>query len=245
MSVQYNIKSDLQNTIEALRKVGICPDLSPLENAKTSMKEIKGDFYCYCVSELTFRNIPLSRNLPFHSRPVLSVTLDVYIRGIEMDSDDIGNPINGKDDNKYFLSICIKLENNGNVHIDSWHLDFEPDPLGKDHKVEYIHPAFHLTHGGKKMEGLDLGQTMLLLMPRIPFAPMDVILGIDFIVANFYPKQTYFRLRADSRYRNAVKNSQDHLWKPYFMAISSNWEKSATMSVKDSSFMQNILPYMI
>ena len=52
---------------------------------------------------------------------------------------------------------------------------------------------------------------------------MDVILGIDFILQNYFPLEKISKLLDDSRYKEIVFNSQVRLWKPYYLSMASAW----------------------
>lgn len=62
-----------------------------------------------------------------------------------------------------------------------------------------------MTFGGQIMENVNLGDVLLLPAPRISYPPMDIVLGIDFILSNFVEKKVYNELRCDPQYKSAVK----------------------------------------
>lgn len=234
---QNSIIADINNVAHILKKEGICNNTHSLNNIKIN----RSNKCEYSVFGLNFTNIPLPRNTKFNA-PSIQVSLDVVIKEKTIDKNDIDIPIimeNEKDN--YIFAFKISLLNNKKMHTDCWHLDYDNKP----NKSEYIHPFFHLTHGGKDMEGLDLGQTMVLLTPRFPFMPFDIILGIDFIIANFYKKDVYKKLYSYSPYRLAIQHSQNRLWKPYFQAIASHWCSIPSMKLVDDKLPTNILPYLI
>lgn len=75
------------------------------------------------------------------------------------------------------------------------------------------------------MENVNLGDVLLLPAPRISYPPMDIVLGIDFILSNFVEKKVYNELRCDPQYKSAVKNAQARLWKPYILSLAHFWCK--------------------
>ena len=85
---------------------------------------------------------------------------------------------------------------------------------------------------------------LLLLAPRIPFYPMDIFLGIDFIISNFLKKEKYNELQANDDYNFIIRKSQEKLLKPYFTVIASNWNKGkvAYPALKPQMFNQTIIP---
>jgi len=234
---QNSIIIDIANVARILKKMNICNDTSPLNNY---IKRNGGDKFEYSVIGLLFNDIPALRNTNFNAS-LFQVSLDVVIKEKPIDKNDIDIPIILEDKkDKYIFAFKIVLSNKKKQHTDCWHLDYDNKP----DESEYIHPFFHLTHGGKGMDGLDLGQTMALLAPKLPFMPLDIILGIDFIIANFYKKEIYNKLHADSIYRQAIQHSQNRLWKPYFQAIASHWCNLPSMNLVDEKLPTNILPYL-
>jgi hypothetical protein len=54
----------------------------------------------------------------------------------------------------------------------------------------------------------------LLGPPRLPYPPLDAILAIDFVLANF--RGSVWRdLRSVAEYRRLVLEAQHRLWRPY------------------------------
>lgn len=138
----------------------------------------------------------------------------------------------------------------------SWHLDYEKN--AKDDECDepkVFHPLFHLTYGGKKMRDIyghlegrysDVKDSskykednisfipLLLIAPRIPFPPMDVYLGIDFIICNFMNKRDYQKLQSEPNYKRVIKKSQERLWKPYYLSMANYWEQNSDSSISHS-----------
>lgn len=147
----------------------------------------------------------------------------------------------------YNLVIIFKGTDEKKVEYKcAWHLDYEPKSKN-DELVEpkVFHPLFHLTYGGQTMKRLympldddsykDVKELavndetkcsfipLYMISPRIPFPPMDHYLGIDFIICNFMDKRMYQKLQTETYYKRVIKNSQDALWKPYFMEMAKYW----------------------
>lgn len=147
-------------------------------------------------------------------------------------------------DNIYFnplvkLNFDIELEGfrelEGKIdnYFASWHLDKH---INGGNISSYIHPEYHLTFGGNKLEekGVDnFGSTLILPSPRISHPPMDVILGIDFILQNYFPLEEISKLLDDSKYKQIVSNSQERLWKPYYLSLSTKWN-----TIQNTTFTQ-------
>ena len=119
----------------------------------------------------------------------------------------------------YNFSLCfLGLTKECQIHETALHIDID---YGIN--ADIYHPLCHLTYGGKNIENKNLGDTLFLPSPRIPIPPMDIILGIDFILSNFLEKSSYDKVWSNSYYNSAVKASQNKYWQPYFDTIIQYW----------------------
>jgi len=203
-----NLSTDLRIIGKALFDEGLCVDISPIEVVIGKLQKNKN---VYNLEKLKF-NIA---NVPNNTRPNVSwleIFLDVQIAENICDENKICNPLN-----TYHFSIEISGTKGVNKIHSSWHLDFDNST-----ESNYVHPSFHLTYGGKIMKETDLGNVLLLPVPRIPHPPMDAILGIDFILSNFVEKKRYDKIRT-SQYKAAIQHSQQQFWKPYILSLANHW----------------------
>lgn len=74
-----------------------------------------------------------------------------------------------------------------------------------------------------------LGRTLLLDPPRLMHPPMDGILAIDFVLAN-YAGSAWKALREDPQYTNLIVPQFKRFWKPYFDAVASSWENPKSIN---------------
>lgn len=196
-----NYATEIQNIARILRNKNLCTDTSPL----TCHLYNQGN---YRVERLNF-NI---NDIPRNTKPklvLLNVLLDI---AFEESNDDI--PMS----NYCFRVTAEGLDEDSNVTKSSWHLDYDSNDC-----QEYIHPHFHLTWGGDRIKDLNLGEVLLLPTPRISYPPMDIVLGIDFILSNFIKSDVYRQIQSDSQYKAAVKNAQDKYWRPYMLSLAHHW----------------------
>jgi hypothetical protein len=155
---------------------------------------------------------------------LIDIIFNITLAGIfQKDLHQVNNPLQN-------LNFDIELEGYRDspdkieIFYAAWHIDKNI----KSPNYTYIHPEYHLTCGGNKLEekGVDnFGAALILPSPRIAYPPMDVILGIDFILQNYFPSEKVYRLLNDSKYKEIVVNSQQRLWKPYYSSLSSAWNK--------------------
>lgn len=146
------------------------------------------------------------------------------------------------------LNFDIEIEgfdDQVNNYYSAWHLDKHLDNANNN-QTKYVHPEYHLTFGGNKLEekGPIFGSALILPSPRIVSPPMDAILGIDFIVQNYFPLSEISNLINDSRYKEILSNSQRRLWKPYYLSLSAAWNDIADMSFDTGFEHFNLNPHI-
>lgn len=115
---------------------------------------------------------------------------------------------------EYQLDIEVKCDEGKSF---AWHLDRATGTDGK-----YIHPLYHFHGGGKKVEGKDSGELLILRSPRLPHPPMDLFLAIHFILENFLNTKTYaeqVKIFEDPLYKEIIMRAQNRLLDPYYGAI--------------------------
>ena len=91
------------------------------------------------------------------------------------------------------------------------------------------HPIYHFQFGGKNLVNketneLDTGDLIFLETPRIPHHPMELILGIDYILSHFFPKKRKQILKEDRDYNSLIQKYQKNILKPYYHTISNQWK---------------------
>lgn len=122
------------------------------------------------------------------------------------------------------FDIIIKgLNKDAEWLISSWHLDKHIESEGA---CKYHHPKYHLTFGGKHMYDAykdAYGSALIMPSPRISYPPMDVILGVDFILRNFFDKKRLRNIVNNQEYLEIVKSSQDRYWSVYAKIFAGHW----------------------
>ena len=140
-----------------------------------------------------------------------------------------------KNDSNLQIDITCKIEGNGsdiekhNIEFRVWSIKeqdreivfrFHIDQKTKDSKAK--EPWYHL-HIGKFDE------------PRFPFPPMDVILIYEFVLINYFQKDSE-NLRKDGGWKNLVIHSQDIFQKEYFNVCRNCIENKT-----DTTLMERLL----
>lgn len=107
--------------------------------------------------------------------------------------------------------------------LNSWHLDRHlTDHQNKQPKE--AHPIYHFQYGGKKLRLPDnnYGTHLVLETPRLMHLPLDAILGVDFVLSNFFG-ELRTRLCDIKSYHDCIKESQKSIWRPYIHSIAKFW----------------------
>jgi hypothetical protein len=147
---------------------------------------------------------------------------------IECDTTNFGS--NKDPFNQYSFNVVIKGKNKNNANsklIYAMHFDkhnFIEQEEGKP--PNQAHPAYHFQFGGNKLEDeekLDSGRALFLDAPRIMHHPMELILGIDFILSNFFPN-IWNRIKLHTTYKKILKKYQKDFILPYFKSIVQHFE---------------------
>ncbi len=180
---------------------------------------ISKDTICYSVAPLQIL-LPesLSHTIP---NDVNAMTLLLSLRNIKIinSKNKIINPI----DRLESFNIVIQGENDeGGEFISAWHLDKREE----SNSYNFSEPIFHFTFGGYKMENKhkdsnwDYGQLLLMRTPRIMHPPLDIILGIDFVLNQYVSKEYSTLFISNKRYIDIVSQIKDLIWKPYAVAFA-------------------------
>lgn len=119
------------------------------------------------------------------------------------------------------FQIEVKGINGSGEHYNAWHLDKDiRKPEANEPKVS--HPLYHFQSGGNNLEDKEMSGAIFLGAPRLPHPPMDVILGLHFILKNFCSTKDYKfleKLFDHPDYEDLIKRAKERMFKPYFKAF--------------------------
>ena len=138
----------------------------------------------------------------------------------------------------YNFQMQIKgYDNNAKEYIFWWHLDknIESAP------PKFTHPYYHFQSGGNDLELKDSGEIILLGAPRLPHPPMDLFLGIHFIINNFLSSKDYPQILVlfkNYEYQEIIKTAQKRMWEPYFNGFGLG-------NINSDFTFQNIFPLFV
>ena len=212
----------LRNLGMILNRKQVCADVAPISSAADQCNRQANDkvnSWGYDIANLVFRPTLPPGTLPLKAKEFrLELSISVFGH-FDCDIDDRFSRLEINVE-KYALGATgVELKS-------AWHIDRHTIDTKKDspHITDEIHPLYHFQFGGAKMtkpqhqhEG-----TLLLAPPRLMHPPMDGILAIDFVLAN-YAGSIWKSLRQDSEYNNLVLPQFDQIWKPYFASVAESW----------------------
>ena len=218
---------DLISDIDRLRRLlmGAKPDIKDdvFQNILKSLRRKNRVEYDSDALELKFDNKNLPRHLSHSNidnlRLYFSVDLNIDYEKIVEDED----PFEKLEFNIY--AYANDLDTNREV-VYSLHLDrhiFEKDDAIPDE----VHPMYHFQFGGRKLKEKvsDYGQALFFDSPRISYHPMDFILGLDFLLSNFFPN-IWKSLQKEGRYINILQKYQKYFMQPYYQSIANSFDRS-------------------
>ena len=225
-AIRAKIASGLDNLAHLLDKEKIVRDVSPLYKAAETCRNnapAKG-IWGYDVENLIFRG--LGEMKVFQNEFDTSnatITFSITVKGKCEPSED-EDPLTSLG-----MQIIMNGDYEGEIDVipafSAWHLDRH------DSKNEsaFLHPLYHLSFGGMYLESqLDKKNMPVILAdtPRIVHLPMDAILGIDFVLTNFW-QTSLLGFRNEGAYVNLLAESQRNLWKPYFDTLHGFWQANS------------------
>lgn len=121
----------------------------------------------------------------------------------------------------YQFQIEVQGVNSEGTHYNAWHLDKDLCRRG-DNTAKVSHPSYHFQAGGDKLESRQISSAVFLGAPRIPHPPMDVILGIHFILSNYCSRKDYpflNNLFKNYDYEEIIERARERMFVPYFQAF--------------------------
>jgi hypothetical protein len=215
------LSSDLNDLAQILQSANIIQDCKPIYDASTRVYHSSGIYWEYDCINVRFSTITekYSGSIPLNM-DTFEIIFNLEICGNYINHDEIINPLN-----KLIFNIDLEgLDENCEDLFSSLHLDRHNYSTIDN----YVHPNYHFTFGGNNLEAKgDIFKGVLVLStPRIPHPPLDFILGIDFILQNYYSKDKIQKILNDTLYQEIIERAQYRIWRPYYTSITNKWKDS-------------------
>lgn len=194
------------------------------------------DYLCwgYKINSLIFdiKDFPRRHIIPNINAMQLAIDIDLLCRW------DYWGTLNDP-----LLKLNFKVQILGLDSNQSYSFGFHID-RNNNNGSEEIHPIYHLHYSPSVGGNTDIGKVLSLDAPRFMHAPIDIILGTDFVLSNFSPS-IWDKLRNESEYISLCKIYQDNLWKPYVHTWASGWAYESTGICWPPPSSKSICPYLI
>lgn len=216
---------ELMTLAEILNRVAVCQDTSPLYRAASQVNSSHGSTWGYEMDRLRFRLDARHHAVP---QQVMDLTLELSLRieanYVPEDEGEFLDPFQKLDFN--IVTSGISVSDRDQRVMCAWHLDRDIGQAG-DPEQTFIHPQYHFQFGGRDMQYVEHGFCSVLLLetPRIAHPPMDAILGVDFVLTNYF-RSDRLKFREEGTYINILRTAQDRIWRPYALALASRWTES-------------------
>jgi len=212
--------TELQRLANILLREKICLDIGPLKKAANQCRRGSGSKWSYELKSLIFQLTNLRHTIPQNVRGV-KLNLTIKVSG-DCNPGHASDPFESLEFN---ILITGKHPDNPKKEvISSWHLDRD-ETHDEEGKQEFIHPCYHFQYGGRHMQDAsDYGTGLILESPRIAHPPMDAILGIDFVLTNYF-SSSRLDFREEGDYSNLLRATQKRIWRPYALALAEEWSK--------------------
>lgn len=124
----------------------------------------------------------------------------------------------------YTFEVDITGYNSDDTKTLPYHLSLHLDKhIEGGDAPNVCHPYYHFHFGSNTLASKDSGELMILSTPRLAHPPMDIFLGVHFILDNFFNKTSNPNIKdlmADEDYQLIIQNAQKRLWTPYFKGFS-------------------------
>lgn len=210
-------KKDVNDYLSIVAKYGI-------SYTKIDFKEsLSDDLWGYKIDGVV---IPVETSTLKHIRPIGFSSVEVIV-DLDLES-QVNEWLNLNDP---FTSLSFRSLLKGSnattkkIHYLSFHVDRH-----NESGTNEIHPLYHLQYLQnakiKPKDDFDHGDSLQLDIPRMMHFPMELILGVSFMMSNFCP-ELYSKLIQDRQYINLCKQYQERVWRPYINSLYNFWTTNA------------------
>ena len=214
----WNISSfaqDLSTFLTLIDRYDLPIEITKLSNLDSQFQYQKD--FCICINDVVFKiDKKISGTLP----PSIEVVNILFSHNCELDKEkDLATQDPVK--NYSFQIQIIGYDTDGKEYVYWWHLDQNIE----SEAPKFTHPYYHFQSGGDTLELQDTGSLIILGAPRLPHPPMDLFLGIHFIIRNFFSTKDYPELKElfkSYEYQEIIKRAQKRMWEPYFNSFASD-----------------------
>ncbi|SMD42423.1 hypothetical protein SAMN00777080_0973 [Aquiflexum balticum DSM 16537] len=200
-----------------------------------------GDYISYSIDEpmfLVFQNFDIERHaIPHGIEKLDNSEIDRQVK-LNVLLEELISVDNEFDDrvSRLGLNLIVEVKYFEDSNFKEVYSGFHFD-RGDCGMSEFCHPIYHCTYGGKSLKpfGSELGKLFSNAGPRIIHPPMELVLGVDFVIRNYYKKENHIKITEDPRYTALLKRAHINYWLPYsiaFQKINPSFEVISNLDFK-------------
>lgn len=225
---------ELYSIANLLETNNFTPDAEPLRLAggqclgepKTAAKDQPDAgkrYWGYEISDLRIRlevqrHLRPRRGVMTNAVGTLCVTVQEYL---PEDGDSVGNSFGllRRLDADFFFDGYQELDGVQHALRQAWHVDTHLHTKSITHSV---HPRFHFQVGGHRLEDIDADIRAVFMpeTPRLPCAPLDAILAVDFVLSHYCGEAWSILRDIEPRYGRLRRDPMQRYWSPYFRMMA-------------------------
>ncbi len=185
----------------------------------SGLRKSGGSGYESGALELKYKDSEIPRHLSHSNIENLRLFFSIKLGMDYIEFNNNSDPFSHLEFN--IFAYAINTNNKSSELVYSLHFDRH---IGTTPSKE-VHPMYHFQFGGHKLKEkkIDYGQTLFFDSPRITYHPMDFILGLDFVLSNFFPL-VWEGLRREGAYINILKRYQTYFIKPFYQSIANSFD---------------------
>ena len=185
--------------------------LRNLSEAASEIKEkCKGDDWLVDILDMEIPIEPPKHLKPGHLKGNLKMFVSIRMEGY-------GKAWNDGDD--CIKSLCFKVdvrENNRKDDDKYFQTGFHIDKVNENDSQSEMHPLYHVHFlNESKING---NEVLAMDVPRLAHHPVDVLLGILLVYANYNP-EGYMKLLEDGHFMALCRDSAKHILYPYYRSL--------------------------
>ena len=221
---------ELVDMANILDQLALTPNSGPIRTAASQCqggirKDGEREFWGFEIADLQI-NLEDQRHVRPRSavmdgcRGVLSAKVEEYVPDHQ---DQVGHSFELLREASVDFHLDAYHEIGGDMLLlrAAWHLDTHGYSNPSDHGV---HPRFHFQVGGARLADIDpeIRGVLMPEAPRLPCAPLDGILAIDFVLAHYCGKRWSEFRDVLPGYLRLRKSPLQRYWLPYFRTIAES-----------------------
>ena len=223
MKVRLDRASELTRYAQLLEKFGLGNMFKLRDAAKILQNKTHAfhrpnslDYSCwgYDIEDLNFYLTPSGRHIYPENINNLQISIDTNVLCYFGDWMSFNDPL---------ITQKFRVKVRGiDTDLGIYSFGFHIDKHDEVNEPDEIHPIYHIQYLPRVNEVANTGEVLYMDTPRMMHMPVDIILGIDLVLANFAP-DVWHKMRDEPEYHAIFKMYQESFWRPYIHTFATNW----------------------